>query len=338
MPATPSVTPPPDAAEPTPADPPRGSRSSLLAALMALALTGAIVSGVTLQRSQEQAARVEAQRADARVELARDVIAAATELVEPARQMDLDAEALRRTLEDLLLVSDRTDEELAEDRATLLAALEADAERLRALVVQPTPAVDPILDRERVEPVLDGFEGARAEATALAEEAERAVADAEAWATAVELLAARAAGYAASVSDLPGTEDPDELAELWRAEREPLEALADAADRAAAVPGLEELAGAYREYATANLAWIDEAVELLGSDRAEEYNERLDDLFGVPDPFGFNLAVSRATSGALRAPALEALTDLRRRTLQLRRDLAELDRDIATRLGGRPTG
>jgi hypothetical protein len=73
-------------------------------------------------------------------------------------------------------------------------------------------------------------------------------------------------------------------------------------------------------------------VALLEGDDAETYNERLDELFGIPDPLGFNLAVANATSAALRAPALEGLTDLRRRTLQLRRDLAELDRTVATRL------
>jgi hypothetical protein len=253
-------------------------------------------------------------------------------LTAPARAIDLDAEQLRRTLEDMLVVSERDDDELATDRATLLAALARDAEVLRDLVTAPPPGVPALLDPDRVAPVVRGLTDATAEAAALADEVEAAVRDARAWAGAVELLAGRAAAYAATVSELPAADDPEELATLWEAEREPLESLTAAAAEAAAVAGLEELAAAYGAYATANLAWIDEAVALLEGDDAETYNERLDELFGIPDPFGFNLAVANATSAALRAPALEGLTDLRRRTLQLRRDLAELDRTVATRL------
>lgn len=283
-------------------------------AVLGLVIAGAVVAVTTIL---QQRANTEAQRASDRIEaraaFAEDVVGQAEDYEPLATAVARDAAALRTTLEGLLTETPATDDELATEATALGTDLEAAADSLGELTARELPEPPELVDGDRAVLVLRELEQLRVEARALRDEVPAAVADGRRWLGAVRDVTDALAAHVAQVESEEATSDPGELVELWREERPGLLRLSVAAEAAADVEGLAPWAAAHERYATDVLAWIDEAVELLGDGEIDAYNDRFEELFGTGDPFDFNTAVADATDEALESPALLQLGALQQR-------------------------
>lgn len=282
-------------------------------AALGLVIAGAVVAVLTiLQQQANNAAREAAARADARAAFAAAVVDRAEDYEPVAATVRGEAAALQASLEEQLTATERGDEELTAAADSAVGRLEAAMEALQPLTDRELPEPGELVDEERALTILRELETLRVEAGALLDEVPAALEQVATWRTAVREVSAALTAHTEQVEAEPSTSDPDQLVELWEAERPGLEALAEAADRAADVPGLEAWAAAHGAYATDLLAWIDEAVLLLGDGEIDTYNERVDELFDE-DPFGFDAAVAAATDDALGSPALLQVGTLQQR-------------------------
>lgn len=283
-------------------------------AVLGLVVAGAVLAVLTvLQQRANRDAEITADRAEARAAFAAAVIDRAEDYEPPARAIQQDAAALRAVLEQFITRTVTTDEELGRQVEILLVMLDDDASEVSALrdreVAEPSELIDP----NRAVAVLRELEALRAEATALADEVPRARNDVRAWLEAVRDVSQAVAAHVEQVESEEASSDPQDLIELWRAERPALLRLSSAASAADDVAGLAAWADAHEAYARALLDWIDEAVALLEAGELETYNERFEELFATDDPFGFNAAVAAATEEALASPALLQLGTLEQR-------------------------
>ncbi len=283
-------------------------------AVLGLVIAGAVLAVMTvLQQQANRDAELAADRAEARAAFAEAVVQRAEDYEPPALAVLQDAPALRAVLEQFLSTTETTDDELGRQVEVLLAALDADAAAVAELRAREVPEPAEEIDATRAVIVLRELETLRAEADALADEVPVARNDVRTWVGVVRDVNDAVTAHVEQVEAEEATSDPEELIELWRAERPALLRLSAAASAADDVPGLAAWADAHQAYARDLLDWIDEAVGLLQEGELETYNERFDELFATDDPFGFNAAVAAATEEALASPALLQLGTLEQR-------------------------
>ena len=269
--------------------------------LVLLGLVGLVKVG--LDRRAARAAAVASATDEARVIIARQVRAFGA----PAFAGAEAAGELRMTLQEHLTVSARSDEQLADDCRRLQGALAYASRDLRELAAAPVPDLPADADRDALSDALTQLEQVDQRGAQLSQTYLAAAHASERWAAALLTMREHHQRYVDTVSAQPESHDPQELLALWEAERVVLDGYRDAVEAAAQVPGLELLAAAYLAYVDANLAWVDEAVDLLAAGDVDTYNARLTQLFAVPDPFGFRAAVADATTRSLDTGVLEDL-------------------------------
>ncbi|MDQ4130884.1 MAG: hypothetical protein M3133_07850, partial [Actinomycetota bacterium] len=89
-------------------------------------------------------------------------------------------------------------------------------------------------------------------------------------------------------------------------------------------------------YIDGSRTFIDEATALLRQGQIERYNQRLQEVFGVRDPFGFNAALTKATGEALGSGLVLNLTQARNATTTLMDDIALARDEIAPLMAATP--
>ena len=283
-------------------------------AALGLVIAGAVLAVMTiLQQQANRDAEIASDLAEARAAFAEAVVERAEDYEPPAVAVQQDAPALRVVLEQFLTTTETSDGELGRQVEILLAALEADAAAVAELRARDVPEPPEEIDETRAVIVLRELETLRAEADALAGEVPVARNDVVTWVGVVRDVNDAVTAHVEQVEAEESTSDPQELIELWRAERPALLRLSAAASAADDVAGLAAWADAHEAYARDLLDWIDEAVALLQAGELDTYNERFDELFDTEDPFGFNAAVAAATEEALASPALLQLGTLEQR-------------------------
>lgn len=282
--------------------------------VLGLVIALAVLAVMTvLQQQANREAEEAADRAEARAAFAVAVVERAEAYEPPAVSIQRDAAELRSTLGELVAATELNDAELGRRIEVLLADLDAQKVVVDELRSRAVPEPDDLVSRDRAVTVLRELETLRAEAGALVDEVPLASNDVRTWVGVVQDVNMAVAAHIEQVESEESTNDPDELIELWRAERPALLRLSAAASAADDVAGLETWAAAHAAYAQDLLAWIDEAVALLEDGDLDTYNERFDDIFADDDPFGFNAAVAAATESALASPALLQLATLDQR-------------------------
>lgn len=210
------------------------------------------------------------------------------------------AAALRTTLQEHLTVSDRTDEQLALDRAEHQEAMRSAGQRLQEVASRPPPSLPRGADEPALADDLGGLEDLEERAADLGGRLVAAADRAERWAQALADVRAQAQRYVQTVEDQPETHDPDHLRRLWEEERAVLADYRAAAEAAAEVEGLAPLAQAYLDYIDANLGFAGEVIALLEQGDIDAYNRRLRETFeGTDDPFGFQAAIEQGTEASL---------------------------------------
>lgn len=311
----------------------RRLRSSLPAILAVLIVVG-IVTGVTVQLRSQQQARQEAELTAARFRFALELRDRRSALVEPARLASDAASTLRLALLEHVTASDRDLDTIADERQRAQERLTEAAEELRRGGELPLPDPPAVLDEEVVTPLLQEAAELQGQATLLADVLESAAADAERWAVAVAELSAANAAYARTATDAADAPPSDTaaVAARWQAELPALERYRAAAEAAAAVPGLEELAAAHARYATESRRWAEEAVALLQADERDAYNQRLAEFEGRELEQVLQREVAAATPAAAASPAIEAVAVARRRVLGLIQALERFRLRIPERL------
>jgi hypothetical protein len=255
----------------------------------------------------ERAAEIEAANAEVRAEIA----LLYTQMEETAGEGGDAAAMLHLTLQEHLTVTDRTDEELAEDRELQQQTLVATGQRLQRLASEPRPQIPEHADASAIRPELEQLEQMQARADDLGQRFVAVASAAETWTESLVNLREHADRYVETVEGQPDTSDPNRLRELWEEERDVLVEYEEAARLAAEVPGLSSLAEAYLAYVEANLEFAEEAIALLEENEIDEYNERLRETYGEEDPFGFQAAVATATEGSFDVGVLAELAEIR---------------------------
>ncbi len=311
-------------------------RAALIAVVAALVAIAGVVAWWWMDQRATQRAEVAAATRDALEEVARRL-----EVLELQTRAGADAAAsLAQTLQDHLTVAERSDEELAVDRENQQATLNDAGSQLRRFAAAPAPSPTPPADPEEVAPAVARLEELRRNATALAERFTSLTAAAERWAAALQNLRAAADRYVQTVDEQPDTSDPGRLREQWEQELEVLRDYRQAAEQAAAVEGLEPLARAYLDYVERNMAFAEEAINLLRDDQIETYNQRLQEVFAEQDdPFGFQAAVAEATGGVLDSGVLADLRAVATEASELADEMAAAERAIRSpTTPGQPSG
>lgn len=292
----------------------RRRRILIGSAVLGLVLVGTVLAVITvLQQQANTEAELASDRAEARAAFARDVIDQVEDYEPPARVVEDDAVALRRTLEQFLTETETSDRVLATQADTTVARLSAAASSIAELTARDIPAPPELIDANRAVEVLRAMETLRVEADALTAEIPLAVNDVRQWLGLVRDVNDAVATHVVQVEAEEATSNPGELIDLWRSERPALLRLSASATAADGVPGLESWGQAHHQYTADLLAWIEEAVGLLQDGDLDTYNERFDELFDTDDPFGFDAAVAAATDDALESPALLQLGTLQQR-------------------------
>lgn len=304
----------------------RPRQTRLLALLAALALLALTLGGKWLhdRRATHRAAVAAAngevlQRVDERYE---SLGGAARAGLEAATQ-------LGGTLQEHLIVSERSDAELTADRQLQAAALAAAGKRLRSVSTTPPPELPPLADERSLRPDLERFRDIQRRARTLGDQLVELAAASERWGAALTNLRAEAQRYV-DVANADGNThgDPAALRSQWERERAVLEAYRAAVLVAKEVPGLEAYGDAFLEYIKGSRAFIEEAITLLTQGQIEPYNQRLKEVFGVPDPFGLNAAVAAATGESLRSGVVVDVAEARDTTVELVDEVAAARRDL----------
>lgn len=303
-------------------------------AVLGVVVVLAFVLGVTLAAdiAQDRAA-ADAALADAEADLAMAVVVLAEGLERPALQVGIDAPVLQMALEDHLVVTDRTPDDLASTVERTSTSLAASADELDGLAAQEPPTADPLVDAEDRDAVLTDLEQLRVDAEVLVEEL-RAVVDAVGpWTAAVTAVDEALAAHTAVVEGRGDDTDPAALAAGWEAELEPLGTLVATAADAAAVPGLEAWATAHEQYAQDTRAFVEEAVALLETGELEEYNALFLATFGTDDPFGFQAAARTGATVALESDPIAAVVAVDERAAIVVDAVTTVERTVVDRLG-----
>jgi len=311
----------------------RRARRLLAGAALSLLVVAVVFGGVRIAQDRAaDAAREQAALQQQVTTLAADVLDLADVVGPTAASTEPLAGSLLVTLEEHLLASERSDAELDEERTQAVTELRAAADQLRDALGGPAPVPGTLVPSDAADPVLLSHARLRAESTALAAEADAAADRADTWGAAVRSVTAALATHARIASEQPETTDPTELAESWRAEVAPLQALADVAADVATLPGLQAWAEAHAAFAEDSLAWVERAATLLEDGELETYNTELEETLGVDDPFGFSAALADATLAALDSPALDAVATVEARAALVVDQVEALERTAGERL------
>ncbi|MDP9022461.1 MAG: hypothetical protein M3N57_07160 [Actinomycetota bacterium] len=289
-------------------------------------LAAAIFSVWWFGPAAEHRAEVAAATAEAR----RDVVASYEGIATAVAATADTAADLRLTLQQYLIESPRSDEELNTDRLNQQAALDDVGRRLQERANAPPPDLPDFARRRALAAELQRLAAFRSSAGDLGERAVALAARAEQWAAALLHLRAERDRYIAFVQDQPDTQDPAELRQQWESERAVLADYRAAAEAANDVAGLETVADAYLTYVEHNMAFAEEAIALLTLGDLDEYNTRVREVFGGADPFGFQAAVATALGQSLDAGVIGELSDLSVDADDLRSELQRAARQVAS--------
>jgi hypothetical protein len=297
-------------------------------AVIAALAAGVIVLGVStwlvLDWRAQRAEEIAAANAEVRAGIAEMYGA----MEEAATAASTAATELHLILQEHLTVTERTDEELAADRQAEQAELISVGQRLQELAEAPHPELPEMAERRALRDDLDALSDMQRDAEELGQILVAAAGASDMWASALQNLRAQADRYVETVEGQPDTSDPARLRELWAEEQEVLQDYREAAQLAADVPGLVELAEAYLAYVDANIEFAAEAIELLEEDEIDEYNERLRDTYGEEDPFGFQEAVATATQQSFDVGVLAELAELRQNAASFAARLASARAEV----------
>ena len=296
----PTGEPPPQLLVDPPAAPPGGnaprrggSGRRRLAAGVALAV--AIGGGVVVvdQVRSADAAAVDAATSQAERDLLREVGAVRASLADPARAGQDVATTLLR--DQILAVSG---EPVDTDRTeALLGQLRDAADRLDAAAAQPLPDRPVALAVDSADPVYARVDALRSQAADLAERFRTTADDTEAWNAALAEVVAAGTTYAASTEQLPDGDDPDVVADAWRAELDRLDAFRadlDAASDPEAGPSLQPLVDAQLRLADGMTEVAEASIGHLEDGDIDAYDALLDDRLSGSDRFGVSSALADA--------------------------------------------
>ncbi|MEX1164549.1 MAG: hypothetical protein WEB03_13330 [Nitriliruptor sp.] len=291
---------------------------------------GAVVLAVLMIASvfavqQIRAADAEAtanEQREARAELAADLAEVRDAVAVPARDGQNVASALLR--HQLALIAGEGPDTDVGDR--LVADLQEAADELEAASTTPLPERPQMLPVATIDPIYARLEGLEGQAADLAATYRDAAEHASASIGSVRALEAAALTYADSTDQLPSGDDPDVVADAWRAERDQLEAYASAVADAADDPVVAPLAEAHDQLVTGLRTFADDAIERLEADDLDGYNALLAERLGGDDPFGFAAQLAEAREEVSQEALAGPLEDARARGLGLLTELEELRR------------
>jgi hypothetical protein len=307
--------------------PARLPRMTLALIVVFAVAMAAVVIGLRASASEAAAA----EQAEARTELARDLGELRRSLTSPAHEARTSTAALRLNVAELITASDRDVESIVEDREALVASLRAAADELDANSDITAPEGHDVLPDETVAPVLDRLEGLDEQTRWVAAQLRDAADEVDAWAETADELASSTEALLSM--DAPDTQDPDELADHWRAELEMLEPYREAAESAAARDDLAALGEAHLEFVEGLEDVAEEAFDLLEDGDVDGYNALLDERLADDDPFGFAEAVQDAVTESLERGPIAEIEEAQERTLGLLAELEQLRRSTPARSG-----
>jgi hypothetical protein len=297
----------------------------LAAGGLVLALVAGGYAFQQVRAADVEAAAVEQRTAEA--QLAADIGEVRDTIATPARDGQNTASALLR--HQLLLIAGEGPDTEVGDR--LVADLREAADELADAATTPLPERPAILPVATVDPIYDRLSGLEDQAADLAETYRVAADETEQALAAVRDLEAAAVAYA-DTSSLPSTDDPDAVADVWRAETDRLDAYQEAIDTAADAPAAAPLAAAHQQLVTGMRELTDDALARLGADDVDGYNALLSDRLGQDDPFGFSAALEEARAQVADEAIDGPLDDARERGLGLLTELDELRRTTPAQL------
>jgi hypothetical protein len=255
----------------------------------------------------QRAAEIEAANTQVRSEIADQY----AELASAARLGADSTGELLANLQEHLTVTERDDEIIAEEREELKTTVRESGAALQRLSTRELPEIPERADEDAITEDLEGLVEAQDRAGTLGMELTTAALRVDFWAETLATLRAQSDRYVETVEGQPDTSDPDQLQEQWEEELEVLGDYRDAAEATAEVPGLGPLAEAYLTYIDANIEFAQEAIELLEAGEIDEYNDRLREVFGDDDPFGFQQEAADATMQVLELGVLGDLAEAR---------------------------
>jgi hypothetical protein len=296
--------------------------TSLLLGLALVAATGLAL----LQVRADAAAEEEAERRAAQHELDREVFELRNELATPAHAAERTTAELLVAVVETVTGSERDPEAVRATLDRLIGDLHAAADHLEEAAAQPMPTRPQAIPVPTADAIFARLQGVEDQAAELAAQVRQTAEEAEAFATAAHELSSAAAAYAASTQQLPDSDDPDVLADAWRAERDHLDRYRDAVDLAADTAGLEELAGSHAEFVDTLRTLADDSVAALEAGNVDGYNARLEEVLGDEDASALTDELVTATEQALEAATLRELQETRRALLELLIDLEDLRR------------
>ncbi len=297
----------------------RGRRWVGAAALATLLVASAFA--IQQIRAADAEATANEQR-EARAELATDLAVVRDAIAVPAREGQNGATALlRHQLE--LIAGEGPDTGIGDQ---LIADLRVAADELDAASGTPLPDRPQVLPVATVDPIYARLEGLEDQAADVATTYRDAADHAEASIGALRELEAAAMAYADSTDQLPSGDDPDVIADAWRAERDQLETYAAAIADAADDPVIAPLAAAHDQLVTGLRTFADDAIERLEADDLDGYNALRAERLGGEDPFGFASQLTEARDEVARAAVEGPLEEARARGLGLLTELEELRR------------
>lgn len=306
----------------TPPESPRSRPVRLLAILAGVALLALAFGG---KRLYDRRVTHRAALAAANAEVLQRVDERYAALDEVAGACLVAASRLIVTLQEHLVMTqpERTDAQLTADRQAQQSTLAAAGKQLLDAGSAPPPELPPLADEAELRPHLERLVELQDVARDHARQLLTFAAASERWGTAVTNLRAEAQRYVdVANADRNARGDPAALLSQWDRERAVLERYRAAALAAKEVSGLSTYADAFLGYIDGTRAFIEEAITLLRQGDIERYNRRLQEVFGVPDPFGFNAAIAAATGEALGDGLILNLTRARNATNTLLDEIA----------------
>ncbi|MDQ3932432.1 MAG: hypothetical protein M3252_06315 [Actinomycetota bacterium] len=244
------------------------------------------------------------------------------------------------TLQEHLVMSqpERTDAQLTADRQAQQSTLEAAGKQFLDVGSAPPPELPPLADEPELRPYLERLAELQRVARDQARQLLTFAAASERWGAAVTNLRAEAQRYVdVANADRGAGGDPLALLRQWERERAVLERYRAAALAAKEVSGLSAYADAFLGYIDGTRAFIEEAITLLRQGEIERYNRRLQEVFGVPDPFGFNATIATATGEALGSGLIFNLTQARNALNTFRDEIATARDPLVSLLSAQQT-
>ena len=247
------------------------SPAHIAAGLGIIVLVGGAAAGaihVQQQQDEEHEIRVGAVSD----QLRRDVSEHTTTISDPARRGRRAAAALRVLIAETVTGSERDDEAIEADLSRRLEQLRDAADRLDSATRHSVSRPD-ALEFAGAQPLLRQLEDLETQARATAATMRGSANTAESISIAIRVLHRAAAEFVAGTDDLPETDDPDAVAAAWRDELDRLDPYRQAAEAAAQIESLANLAAAH-------LALIDDlqdsgttALDHLEAGDVDAYNQ-----------------------------------------------------------------